>query len=134
MPISTGPMVHLARSSGPATLTEASELLLVGVSVVFASLVLIWILLNVLRRLVPSDPVPAPVAMPAAAPAAAPVAGADGAPAPLTVALITAAVAAVVGRPFRIGAIRPVADEQIGSAWAEHGRAAHHASHRLRKG
>jgi sodium pump decarboxylase gamma subunit len=132
------PIALLARSQGAASLGEAAELMLVGMSIVFGSLIIIWIMLEVISRLIPSTPPPAaavPTPAPTAAPAAAPEPAADpDAIDPRTLVILTAAITAAVQRPFRITRIQTVADAGASSVWAEHGRAKLVSSHRLRKG
>jgi Na+-transporting methylmalonyl-CoA/oxaloacetate decarboxylase gamma subunit len=133
------PIALLARSQGAASLGEAAELMLVGMSIVFGVLIIIWIMLERISWAISSTPPPAvatpaaPAAPPVPAPAPEPIEDPDALDA-RTLVILTAAITAAVQRPFRITRIQTVADAGASSVWAEHGRAKLVSSHRLRKG
>jgi sodium pump decarboxylase gamma subunit len=114
---------------------EGFELMVVGMGVVFTALVLIMILMIIIRAVVKmaNKPKTAPALQPApAASASTPAQSDDSGMDPQIAVLLTAAVAAVVKRPFRIRQVAQI--NRNTNAWAEHGRSVHHRSHRVRKG
>lgn len=134
MPLSMS-SVFLAFSQ--ADLVEGGELALVGVGVVFSALILIWVMLVIIQKSAPHDDTQqAPPATAAAAesqPSAAPETDrGDEEIDSETLALIMASVMAVTRSPVRIRHIQRVTYPPT-QAWAEHGRALIHTSHRIRK-
>ena len=114
---------------------EGFELMIVGMGVVFTALILIMILMIIIRAVEKNVNQPKVVSAPQPAPAA-PVSNqvqpdASGMN-PQIAVVLTAAVAAVVKRPFRIRQVAQITRNT--NAWAEHGRSVHHRSHRVRKG
>jgi Na+-transporting methylmalonyl-CoA/oxaloacetate decarboxylase gamma subunit len=106
-------------------------LAVVGMAIVFLALMLVGALMSLLNRPLPSLRGQSREAAPVD-PAAAGISS-DGAPVDtLTLVVIAAAVAALVGPSARIRRVRFV-QPALPSAWAAHGRVAIQASHRLRK-
>jgi Na+-transporting methylmalonyl-CoA/oxaloacetate decarboxylase gamma subunit len=103
--------------------SEALLLALVGMSVVFLALVTIGTFIFLLGRLFAERP--APVAETALSSSAE---GIDA----RTVAILSAAAVAAVGRPVRIQRITFINRNTI-SAWAERGRVSIHGSHNVRR-
>jgi Na+-transporting methylmalonyl-CoA/oxaloacetate decarboxylase gamma subunit len=121
---------------------DGAQLAIVGMGIVFFSLILIWMLLAVLQKyqqvrqttMPAATPAPATPA-PAAAPVAAPVPAAPQVDDDIdaeTLAVIMASVMAVVRAPARISRVRFIS-QPASAAWAEHGRTLIHTSHRPRK-
>jgi Na+-transporting methylmalonyl-CoA/oxaloacetate decarboxylase gamma subunit len=110
-------------------LIDALLLGAVGMTVVFTGLLLINWFIALLARLLRAAEKPAeaaPVPVPAQASPAL------GEVEPATVAVITAAAVAAVGRPVRVQRITFINHNTI-SAWAERGRVSIHGSHNVRR-
>lgn len=115
---------------------SASEMLVlagVGVLVVFTALALIGVVMAGLGRLMAPPEAAAPPAPVEVAEAEALGAGTElGLTGPATVALLTAAAVAAVGRPVRIRRVTFVRPNSA-SAWKEVGRATIQASHNFNR-
>lgn len=108
---------------------EALLLAIVGMTVVFAALVLIGAFIFMLGKLLAERP-KKPIVQPDAASAhSMPLEGELDA---RTVAIITAAAVAAVGGPVRVQRITFINRNTI-SAWAERGRVSIHASHNVKR-
>jgi Na+-transporting methylmalonyl-CoA/oxaloacetate decarboxylase gamma subunit len=109
-------------------LTEALELSVVGITIVFSSLILVSLTLMLVNRLT----TPRPAAQPEAA--AAPAAAEEESPAipPEVVVVIAAAANAAVGRRVRVRHIR-YHGAMPGLEWSQKGRALVMGSHRVRQ-
>lgn len=110
-------------------LIDALLLGAVGMTVVFAGLLLINWFISLLAKLLVAEESPVervPVTVPAKALEPA------GAIGPKTVAVITAAAVAAVGRPVRVQRITFINHNTI-SAWAERGRVSIQGSHNVRR-
>src|SRR5690606_7611656 len=101
----------------------------VGISVVFSALVLIGSFIALLGRIFSEKPDPV-----AAEPVLKPVEGVPQSAQinPQTLAVLTAAAVAAVGRPVRLQRITFINHNTI-SAWAERGRVSIHGSHNVRR-
>ena len=145
--LNTAPLTLAAAGEGEPLINQGLELSAVGIGVVFTALISIWVLLLLLKLFRRETP----TAKPAKTPAASPATKDDVDPETLavmaassfaanayrqvdseTMAVITAAVTAVVRRPFRLRRVSFVSTPPS-PAWAEHGRREIHTSHRLRK-
>lgn len=114
---------------------EAFALAAVGVGVVFAALAVVGGAMALLGRWL-RTPEAAPLAAAAPPAEASAPAHATGLPGHLdgpTLALLTAAAVAAVGRPVRVRRVTFV-EPVTASAWKEAGRLTIHASHNLRRG
>ena len=111
--------------------TEGITLMVVGMGVVFSSLVLLLIVIKTLNTGLAEKP-KAVVASttPAPAPASEPAAKTTDGIEPEVLAVISAAVAAVVGGSHRIRRVDVLTGQHTGSNWARHGRRAIMTSHR----
>lgn len=117
-------MIALLLSMGENVI-DALVLSGVGMTVVFAGLLLINGFISLLARLFVQKEPPAET-LPARA-----VVTPDS-PDAVTMAVITAAAVAAVGRPVRVQRITFINHNTI-SAWAERGRVSIHGSHNLRR-
>ncbi|MBX3728090.1 MAG: OadG family protein [Candidatus Sumerlaeia bacterium] len=138
LPAAFAPLTLLATFEADAD--EGLLLMMLGMGVVFGALILLWGVLELLRRTVgrpePSTaPKPVAVAPAAALPATPPMAAAGDETEldALTLAILTAAAIAVVGAPVRLTSVSLVPKGE-GEAWATRGRIAIHTSHKLRRG
>lgn len=130
---------HLALlgAARTADISEGLQLMVVGMGIVFGALILIMIMMLVMNKVVgksASEPVKPPAARPSPASRAAAsrtLATTNGGIPTEVLAVITAAVAVAVGKPFRIHSVRTTARQ---APWAVQGRAAIHRSHRVRRG
>jgi Na+-transporting methylmalonyl-CoA/oxaloacetate decarboxylase gamma subunit len=126
-PMLLGPSLMLITSDELAAReTEALLLALVGMSVVFLALVTIGVFIYLLGRVFVNRPSAAPAAAMSAAPLGA------GQLDARTIAVISAAAFAAVGRPVRVQRITFINRNTI-SAWAERGRVSIHGSHNVRR-
>ncbi len=125
--------MFLGAAPGGATVGEGVELMFAGMAIVFTALITIWTMVVVLGKLLIRNTPAAVVATPVAAPKPVAASPAPDSIDPEVLAVISATVAAVVGRSGRIRRINFIS-QVPSSAWAEHGRASIHHSHRLRKG
>lgn len=122
----SAPMLDRMLDSGLVTL--------VGMGIVYLSLLIIGEIMGIVGKLMSREPAPDPAIVPVPAPvvAVAPTpahAGID----PRTLAILTAAaVAAVGGRPIHVRRITFLNQNTI-SAWADMGKVAIHTSHNLRR-
>ncbi len=126
-------------ASGNDDLNRGLQIMATGMAVVFSALILIWVLLQVVNR-AGAEKKETPVEKPKPQDKAKSVPTPPKAPdiqegiEPETLAVITATVAAVVGRrPFRLKQVR-MTSQTPSNRWAEYGRIQIHQSHRLRKG
>jgi len=127
------PSIVLADIPPPATISEAFNLMIVGVLIVFMALLLVLGMTVLLRKMTEKEEVSPPVsATPASTPGNSASANPDAVP-PAIVAVITAAVVAAVNRPVRITRIR-IADESVQPPWATQGRTSIHTSRNIKKG
>lgn len=107
---------------------EAFLLALVGISVVFAALGLIGLFIFLLGRLFRERPEAIAGPVNAAAHSMPVAEGIDA----RTIAVISAAAYAAVGRPVRVQRITFINHNTV-SAWAERGRVSIHASHNVKR-
>lgn len=116
----------LLQAAGAPSDAEADGLLLmvVGMGIVFLALFIIGELLNVLGRLLPDVEQVDEQALAAPPPAA----GVDA----RTLAILTAAAYAAVGRPVQIRRVTFINQNTV-SAWAEAGRRSVQTSHNVRR-
>ncbi len=127
------PIVQLAMSPSPPPLAQHAMLdgvvlAVVGVALVFAALILIWVAIELITRTMVGPPEPAAVAE--SAPDSADVApdGLDG----RTLAILSAAAIAAAGPRARIRHIQRLEHDST-SIWTAHGRIAVQSSHRFRR-
>lgn len=116
----------------PAPVGAAEEALIlsvVGITVVFAVLAAIGVLIAALDRLLTPKPSTEPAAAAVPAEDAAP---ARGTVEPQTLAVLTAAAYAAVGRPVRVRRVTFINEDTV-SAWKDVGRVGVHASHNIRR-
>lgn len=104
-------------------------LAVVGMTVVFSGLLLINWFIALLGKLMNAKAAPEEVVLAAAPAQATPTPAESDAK---TVAVITAAAFAAVGRPVRVQRITFINHNTI-SAWAERGRVSIHGSHNIRR-
>lgn len=126
-------MLTLAQSQAPWTWGDAFTLAAVGISVVFVALAVVGGIMLLLGRWLRA---PEPAALAAAPPAEASApAHATGLPGHVdgpTLAVLTAAAVAALGRPVRVRRVTFVNQTTV-SAWKAVGRITIHASHNLRR-
>lgn len=106
-------------------MTEGVMLTIVGMVVVFASLIVLLFLVRLIGALLAEKPKPVVAAAPAA-PASAP--ASTGTDEGELIAVLTAAATAVIGRRVRVQGIRMVSRRD--RAWAQQGRRSILTSHR----
>jgi Na+-transporting methylmalonyl-CoA/oxaloacetate decarboxylase gamma subunit len=140
LPAAFAPLTLLATFEADAD--DGLLLMVLGMTVVFSALILLWGVLELLRRTVGR---PEAAETPKAAQSTGVAGGSASETLPiaaagetneldaLTLAILTAAAIAVVGAPVRLTGVSLVSKGE-GEAWATRGRIAIHTSHRLRRG
>lgn len=129
-------LMLIADAPPPETLGQAVDVLVTGVTLVFAALVMVMGMIVAIRKMSPEEGAGggAPASKSSSPPAAKPAAPADDSIDGATLAVIAAAVLVAVKQPVRITRVRFVKDQWGRAAWAQRGRSEIHSSHRLRKG
>lgn len=115
-------MIHLlAQTNTDGSFAEGLTLMIIGMLVVFVSLVLLLGLVTLISKLAVEKPATAPASGDASAePATTMPTGPD----PQLVAVLSAAAATALHRPVRIRRVRFLGQDRqaTGSAWSSHGR------------
>jgi Na+-transporting methylmalonyl-CoA/oxaloacetate decarboxylase gamma subunit len=134
-PITMTSLPHLARLAGAIEehpLSGGIQLTIIGMLVVFTALALILALLTTLKYFTNTGGAPSGAPTPSPSPKAVNFSNDPHEIDPRTMAILTAAVAVVVGQSARIRAVRVVRNT-VGREWSGMGRSAVQATHHFRK-